>query len=86
MLAVYIPIIRHATNEFVQQWNRHKIEKSRQRPHVVSGKPVQLYNYSDAPDCGSIPDKDLLYFLRSEVEDWGMFSYQFLLFDSNSTW
>ncbi|KAI1116337.1 hypothetical protein F5Y14DRAFT_440036 [Nemania sp. NC0429] len=41
--AIYGPILRTEVAEFVQLWNNHTIRTQKNRPHVVSGKPTEIY-------------------------------------------
>jgi len=43
MLAVYMRIVREATEEYVELWNIHLIRKQNNRPNSVSGQPEVLY-------------------------------------------
>ncbi|OQN95138.1 hypothetical protein B0A48_18723 [Cryoendolithus antarcticus] len=57
-LAVYIPIIRNESLEFVNLWNHHRIRRQKDE-HIVHGRPYQLYNYpsqSGGVDCGAYLD------------------------------
>jgi hypothetical protein len=67
-----MPIVRKATEEFVEYWNSHKIRKQRDRPNSVSGKPIVLYKYRPGTTrYGCKVDKVLIAELKNDFNDWG---------------
>lgn len=62
--AIYGPMIRNEFADFVQLWNGHKIRTQKNRPHVISGIPMDLYRtdkvtnwgvpIEDDSDCGQL--------------------------------
>ncbi|KAI8963489.1 hypothetical protein F5Y11DRAFT_319396 [Daldinia sp. FL1419] len=50
--AIYGPLLRDEFAKFVEIWNSHPIRKQKNRPHVRSGIPLDLYNTDKDPDCG----------------------------------
>ncbi|KAG6171952.1 hypothetical protein E4U51_008021 [Claviceps purpurea] len=52
LYAVYGPMIQGEIGDFVDLWNGHSIRNQRNRAHVVSGKPADLWRTQDAPNCG----------------------------------
>jgi hypothetical protein len=44
MLAIYMPIIAEAVDDFVGTWNTHRIRRQPQRNHHVAGIPHVLYH------------------------------------------
>ena len=45
LLTIYMPILRRALACWVSQWNRHRIRRQHNRPHVIPGQPWKLYHY-----------------------------------------
>ncbi|KAI1821966.1 hypothetical protein F4861DRAFT_532618 [Xylaria intraflava] len=45
--AIYGSRLRTDIAEFVQLWNNHTIRRQKNRPHVVHGKPTELYESSE---------------------------------------
>lgn len=52
MYAIYAPIIQDEFADFITLWNRHKIRTQKNRQHVVSGSPIDLYNTQDIRNWG----------------------------------
>lgn len=46
-LAIYMPILRKASSDFVETWNCHRIRKQPNRPYLTPGIPYVLYNYPE---------------------------------------
>ncbi|KAM4062484.1 hypothetical protein HRG_013658 [Hirsutella rhossiliensis] len=53
LYAIYTPMIRDEFATFVDLWNSHKIRTQRNRQHVISGRPIDLYNTDQAPNWGA---------------------------------
>lgn len=43
ILYIFMPQIRAEMVSFVHEWNAHTIRRQKNRPHVHSGKPTELY-------------------------------------------
>ena len=73
-LAVYIPIIRTETLEFVDTWNHHRIRK--QGDDVLAGRPYVLYHYpqeSGGQQCGVPVDLTQLQPMIDDVVGFGTY-------------
>ncbi|KAK6433424.1 hypothetical protein LTR95_010397 [Oleoguttula sp. CCFEE 5521] len=76
-LAVYIPIIRNESLEFVKTWNHHRIRRQKDE-HIVHGRPYQLYNYpsqSGGVDCGVPVGQMLLAAIMNDVLGFGTYPF-----------
>lgn len=74
-----MPIVRKEVYEFADLWNVHKIRPQKNRPSIVTGKPVVLYFMppNDELDFGKIiPDNcPKLQELRKDVESYDLDEY-----------
>lgn len=70
-----MPIIRSCVNAYVRTWNRHKIRKQKERPWVVDGIPIYLYQYSDRQDFKQQADPALIQAFQHEVAGWDADEY-----------
>ena len=68
-----MPEIRYRVEEFTNEWNWHYISRNQRRPHVVPGKPWNLYNLTKEPvqNQGFIPNQDLVKTLKQATNGWG---------------
>lgn len=75
MLAVYMPIVRHAAFEYKDLWNIHKIRKQPNRPNAVSGQPEYLYDDPQTADGSyGIPiDPEYAKKVLDNLEPWGSY-------------
>lgn len=76
-LAIYMPIIRAETFEFVDQWNFHYIQKQKNRPYVKHGRPYTLYTHPEmhgGKQCGIKVDPTVLQPFQEVLADCGMFT------------
>lgn len=81
-IAIYVPIIRHETIEFINLWNTHTIRKQPRRPHCVPGVPHVLYYYpaeSGGERCGTPLDsvdglEQQVDFLAEQLQGFGTYS------------
>ncbi|CAG9938550.1 unnamed protein product [Clonostachys rosea f. rosea IK726] len=64
LYAIYGPLIQDELAQFVTLWNGHRIRNQKNRPHVVSGIPQDLYHSTNAPNWG-VPLSD-----DEEAPDW----------------
>lgn len=73
-VAIYIPIIRYETLEFVNLWNHHRIRK--QGDNVIAGRPYLLYNYpqrSGGVECGVKVNADRVKQMMDDLAGFGMY-------------
>nr|OQO22884.1 hypothetical protein B0A51_08610 [Rachicladosporium sp. CCFEE 5018] len=76
-LAVYIPIIRTESLDFVQVWNHHPIRKQK-GDHIISGRPYQMYNYPELSSgiaCGVPVDQEALDRMIADVIGFDLDEY-----------
>lgn len=52
LYAIYAPIIQDEFAKFVSLWNGHKIRTQKNRQHVISGIPTDLYHTQDVRNWG----------------------------------
>jgi hypothetical protein len=73
-LFVFVPILRHEINIYVETWNEHRIRPQLQRPNHVAGagRPNELYFDPSATRYGWKPDPGLLADLKQAVNDFGI--------------
>jgi len=85
LLFVFMPILRHEINNFVQTWNDHRIRKQGQLANHVPGVPNQLYDLrpNSGERLGFRPNGDLLDNLLHHTTDFDFDAY---LTDDTSTW
>ena len=77
MLAVYMPLVRQATEEYVELWNIHFIRSQKNRPNSVAGQPEVLYE--DPPDgvksYGVPIDPEFAKTIQDSMPSWGICSF-----------
>ncbi|KAM4063282.1 hypothetical protein HRG_013846 [Hirsutella rhossiliensis] len=66
LYAIYTPMIKDEFATFVDLWNSHKIRTQRNRQHVVSGRPMDLYNTDQVRNWG-VPLREDDDIMASEV-------------------
>ena len=72
-----MPFIREECAQFVQQWNVHNIRVQKERPHVTSGQPWDLYENSRLPaeEQMMVPNPDVVEKLMEEIEAYDIDEY-----------
>ncbi|SMY20762.1 unnamed protein product [Zymoseptoria tritici ST99CH_1A5] len=75
MKFIYTPMIRKQLQGFVRTWNKHKIRRQRNRPHVIPGRPHVLYNYSQRPNQGDPIDTEYIKALNETTKGWKIHEY-----------
>ena len=70
---IFMPLIRHEINEFVQTWNAHRIRTQSGLPNSVGGIPDQLYYHpkEGIKNCGKIPNLNRLQQHAAQFENFG---------------
>ncbi|SMY30079.1 unnamed protein product [Zymoseptoria tritici ST99CH_1A5] len=68
-------MIRKQLQGFVRTWNKHKIRRQRNRPHVIPGRPHVLYNYSQRPNQGDPIDTEYIKALNETTKGWKIHEY-----------
>ena len=82
LLAVYIPILRDALSCWAEQWNRHRIRRQANRPYVIPGQPIILWQYPEegVENYRQPVATEQLEDFRQDLEGYGMQYCQFQLF------
>ncbi|KAL3475663.1 hypothetical protein BJX99DRAFT_271041 [Aspergillus californicus] len=77
LFAVYMPVLRNEITSFVQTWNNHSIQKQKNRPYLVPGKPFINYNYPSkgVENHGIQFNNNLFCTLQQDVQDWDANKY-----------
>jgi hypothetical protein len=72
---IFMPILRHEINEFVQTWNAHRIRTQPGRANSVAGIPDRLYYHpkEGIENCGKVPNLDRLQQHAAQFENFGKF-------------
>lgn len=72
---MFIPILRHEINTYVDTWNEHKIRPQFEKFNHVAGRPNTLYfdTNNTVSRCGWEPDHELLGQLKESVSNYGRF-------------
>jgi hypothetical protein len=58
LYAIYGPMIKDEFADFIDLWNSHKIRTQKNRQHVISGQPIDLYNRRDVRNWGVTISED----------------------------
>lgn len=69
---MFVPILRHEINTYVDTWNEHKIRPHHDRSNHIAGRPNKLYSDSSVSRYGWQPDSELLAQLKASVSNFGM--------------
>lgn len=78
MTAIYIPIIKAEAVAYTEIWNKHAIRKQKERPNIVSGKPIFNYYFSHTKgvlNCGRPINPEFVKDLQADTVHWGKFIY-----------
>ena len=70
MIAIYILIIRAEVVVYIELWNKHTIQKQRERPNLVFSKPIFNYFYSYTKgvlNCRYQVDPELLKRIQADT-------------------
>lgn len=77
LLALYMPIIRQRVQSWTDIWNIHPIRKQKNRPNLVTGKPIINYFDSDICDppvedrkCPFDPESEAVQTLQRGIQEW----------------
>ncbi|KAJ5992803.1 hypothetical protein N7451_008527 [Penicillium sp. IBT 35674x] len=82
LLALYMPIICERVQSWTDIWNMHPIRKQKNRPHVVTGKP--MINYFDSDTCDPPvedrkwpfdPESEVIQTLQLGIQEWDLNKY-----------
>jgi hypothetical protein len=80
---LYMPIIRHEIEGYVQTWNSHDIRKQNNRPNATVGKPQ--YNYYYPPNgvdhYGQPLNRAIVDGVAEDLSEWGKYDSRDSYFD-----